>query len=219
MLAADKQQDFVKSLHSTDGVVGLNRVLDSKEVEKSRRVAEAAVEEYSVISNPDWKSAPAVSNLDSEKRSELLEDLGMTLILLAQSQIAEWRLTKSGDQYLDRARLFLDRAESCYEGIQAPHVLWLMRADLAKLRGDKEEETKFLARAAQTPADSVVDRRLLASYRMSLGQLLLAVQLLKQLTDAILAVCWHGVIWEIAIIGSRDLARLFIVTAFASRQT
>ena len=181
--AADKQVVFAKSLRSMDGVVALNRVLDAKELSKARQAAEAAVEEYSVLSNPDWKAAPAVSNLDAEQRSALLEDLGMTLILLGQSQVAESRLIKTGDRHLDKAGLFLDRAETCYENGQAPQVLWLMQGDLADLKGDKQAANQFKTRADQAPADSVLNRRLMASYQMSLGRVPLAVQLLKQLTE------------------------------------
>ncbi len=181
--AADKQISFAKSLRSGDGVVALNRVLDAKELAKARLAAEAALEDYSVLSNPEWKSAPAVSNLDSEQRSALLEDLGVTLILLAQSQIAESRLIKTGDRHLDQPALLLDRAESCYENGQTPSVLWMMRGELADLKGDRQEAAKFQAKAAEIPADSVLERRLLASYQMSLGRVPLAVQLLKQVIE------------------------------------
>jgi eukaryotic-like serine/threonine-protein kinase len=181
--AADKQQDFAKHLRLTDGVVALNRVLDRKEITRARLAAETLLEDYSVLSNPEWKAAPDISNLDSEKRAALLEDLGVTLILLAQSRIAESRLIKTGYRRLDWPALLLDRAESCYENGQAPRVLWLLRGELAKLNGDKDAEIKSQARADQIPADSVLDRRLLASYQLSLGQVPLAVQLLKQLTE------------------------------------
>jgi serine/threonine protein kinase/tetratricopeptide (TPR) repeat protein len=182
--AANKQQVFAKSLRLTDGVASLNRgVLDSKEIAKARVAAETLLEDYSVLSNPEWQAAPDISNLDSEKRAALLEDLGGVLVLLAQSRLAESRLIKTGDRHLDGPALLLDRAESCYENSQTPHVLWLMRAELAKLKGDKNAETEFLARAALVSPDSVLDRGLLASYQMSLGRVPLAVQLLKQLTE------------------------------------
>jgi tetratricopeptide (TPR) repeat protein len=58
-----------------------------------------------------------------------------------------------------------------------------MRAELASLAGDNQEAIRCTEMAKNSLLDSVSDRRLTATYAMSLGNVPLAVQLLKRLAE------------------------------------
>ena len=183
LTAVNQQQTFNKRIQSSDVFANTTRTKNSEEMRKAREGAEDWLKEYRVLDEPLWKEMPNVANLDSERRAVLLQDLGLMVISLAQSQLIEARAARDENRHLDKVQFYCDRAEDCYPSGQAPRVLWLMRAEVAKLSGDHTEAERLEKLAAGTPVESPTDRLALARYDFSLGRLDRAVPALKQVTE------------------------------------
>jgi eukaryotic-like serine/threonine-protein kinase len=183
LAAADQQQTLSKKIQSSDVFANVTRTKNSEEMRKAREGAEDWIKDYRVLDDPQWKELPAIANLEPETRAVLLQDMGLMLLSLAQSQLLEARSARDESRHLDKVQLYFDRAEDCYPSGQAPRVLWLMRADLAKLSGDDSEAERLQKLAAGTPVESPADRLALARYDFSLGRLDRAIPALKQVTE------------------------------------
>ena len=183
LAAVNQQQTFSRKVQTSDIYANVTHTKNSEEMRKAREGAEDWIKDYRVLEDPQWKELPAIANLEPDTRTVLLQDMRLILVSLAQSQLAEARSAQGEDRDLDKIRLYCDRAEDCYPSGQAPRVLWLMRAELAKLSGDSDEAARLEKLAAGTPVETPADRLALARYDFSLGRLDRAIPALKQVTD------------------------------------
>ncbi len=183
LAAVNQQQNLDKMIQSSDVFAKMVNTKNPEAVHKAQEQLEFDIENYGVLSDPEWKKLPAVANLKPQERQALLQDMGQLLVSLAQSQLTAARSSQSVDRRLDRVQLFCDRAEGCFEAVQAPRVLWQMRAELADLAGDKSGALRLQKVAEGTSVESTADWLMLGMYDFTKRKFNEAIPAFKHVTE------------------------------------
>jgi len=181
--ASDKEQEFHNQFQHDDIFSELAKNQDSEQRQRAIERGKQVLDQYGVLTNPNWQKQAAVSQLNKTRQTELLSDMGQLLVLLTQAELKSARTSKAAKAQLENARLYSDRAENCYARGSAPRVLREMQAELAGLSGDKERAEQFFKIADSISSESSSSRQLLALYELSKDHLINAMSVFKQLTQ------------------------------------
>jgi tetratricopeptide (TPR) repeat protein len=181
--AADKQKEFHEQFRFAPIFADLAKNHDPEERQKATSRSEHLVEQYAVLGNPNWQKQPAIVQLDKVSRDTLFSELGQVLVVLGQTELSAARTSKESEARLEKAKLYCDRAETCYPSGNVPRVLWQMRAEIASLKGEKAAAERFSNQGGAADSEPASSRRLLALYELSKGHLLTAMRAFKQLSQ------------------------------------
>ena len=115
LAAVNQQQNLDKMIQSSDVFAKMVNTKNPEAVHKAQEQLEFDIENYGVLSDPEWKKLPAVANLKPQERQALLQDMGQLLVSLCKA--TDGRVSsQSVDRRLDRVQLFCDCARGLFRG-------------------------------------------------------------------------------------------------------
>ncbi|MFO0957414.1 MAG: protein kinase [Isosphaeraceae bacterium] len=163
-------------------------LLASRDAEASRIEAgiersAGAVARYGIRDSRDWAGGRLVSSLPDGDREVARNRLGELLLLWARAE--SWKVEGGADpearrRALGSAKELVGLAESAYGPAQAPRLLWLQKAEIARLEGSAEGEAGARRQAEATPLRSPRERLLLVPDLLDRGETAEALGLLEE---------------------------------------
>jgi serine/threonine protein kinase/Tfp pilus assembly protein PilF len=134
-------------------------------LDAGRSHCRSTLDHYQVLSNPDWRQAPAVRNLPQKDRQLLQDQIGELFLLLAYAeQVAgkhEENPTRKEERFRDGLQ-FCSLASDCFGDERIPTALWKQQGDLYDNLNDKVKAKQYLARAKQSELRTAQDLYLTA---------------------------------------------------------
>jgi serine/threonine protein kinase/Tfp pilus assembly protein PilF len=169
---------------------------DQTHLDEGLRRGQLALARYRVVEDERWTDTTLVRSLplaEQERLREEVADLLWTLVR-ATSLLGSRAPEPRRLEFLASALTLSRRAETCYPAGEAPKALWVQRADLADLLGQREEAQSLRHKAEAVPAQTARDHFLLALELRDRGQTLQAVPLFRsaigELEEALLRSPW-----------------------------
>ena len=129
--------------------------------------ARQAIGYYNVLENENWQSVPAIEDLPTANRVQLIHEIGRLLILTALGVQMEVERDYPShlvaashplrQRKLQDALRYNQIAETCFSRQLTPKSLWVQRGGLLDAMGDKPLARKFLEIADDAIANSSTD--------------------------------------------------------------
>ena len=158
------------------------RSYDPEKLDQGIRQCHAALDQYQVLDNPDWRLLPQVRNLEEKDRRKLQEDIGETLFLAARATF-DRGIQDSAHPRQEDLLLALDLSRSasrCYDADKVPQSIWLQQAELLKQQG-RMDEAVILFQKAEKVRDRTAQDCYLAGHLLAMqGNLRKARPLLEE---------------------------------------
>ncbi len=145
--------------------------------------AHAALEQFHVLTKPEWSTSRAVQMLSAADRARLESQVGQLLLLLAHA-----RELVAADAVDDT-----DRAKTCAEGLQfcslaapvfgagqEPMAFWKQKGELHSRRNERELAEQCFERAKKVELRDATDRYLAARLLAEAGKFREALPLVRQ---------------------------------------
>jgi tetratricopeptide (TPR) repeat protein len=158
--AADSFHRLTAEVRQADFLLG-SRDATPQQIEEGVALCHHLLRRYGVLDDLSWSARPMVILLTAAQRYRLRQEIGQLLLLHARA--VAWQAEASADPAQRSERVHLASrlnilAGWCFAETVPSRILWLQRAELARLAGHDDEARQLREKAEAIPLHTPMDR-------------------------------------------------------------